>query len=127
MWLLHMEETDGVKIMPCRNCREYKLPELPCFGVDGYCLETRTIYKYSCSYFRGHTSQPFRDVLRMNGETLAERNERTMWRLKQITRAGYLVNVQWECELDDAGRPKLLAQPVVQQSPLHTRDALYGG
>ena len=37
MWLLHMEETDGVKIMHCRNVREYRLPELPRFNIDGYC------------------------------------------------------------------------------------------
>jgi len=43
-----------------------------------------------------------------------------MSRLKQMTRAGYLVNVQWECEFDDAGKP---AHP---QSPLRKRDALYG-
>jgi len=41
-----------------------------------------------------------------------------MSRLEQITRAGYLVNVQWECEFDDAGRPEVLAQPRVHQSPL---------
>jgi len=33
---------------------------------------------------------------------------------------GYLVKIQWECEFDDAG------MPAVQQSPLRTRDALYG-
>jgi len=44
-----------------------------------------------------------------------------MSRLKQMTRAGYLVKVQWECEFDDAGRPSL------QQRPLLTRDALYVG
>jgi hypothetical protein len=35
MWLLHMEQTDGVKIMHGRNGREYSLPKLPCFSVDG--------------------------------------------------------------------------------------------
>jgi len=40
MWLLHMVETDGVKIMHGRNGREYNVPELPQFRVDGYCPET---------------------------------------------------------------------------------------
>jgi len=40
MWLLHMEETDEVKIM---HGREYKEPELPQFSLNGYCPETRTI------------------------------------------------------------------------------------
>jgi len=46
MWLLHMEETDGVQIMHCRNGREYRLPELPNFSVDGYCPETNTNYEF---------------------------------------------------------------------------------
>jgi len=50
-----------------------------------------------------------------------------MSRLEQITRAGYLVMVQSEYEFDDAGRPELVAHPIVQQSPLCTRDVLYGG
>ena len=47
-----------------------------------------------------------------------------MSRLEQMTRAGYLVKVQWECQFEDTGRPELLA---LQTSPLRTRDALYGG
>ena len=37
MGLLHMEEMDDSKIMHARNGREYRLPELPRFSVDGYC------------------------------------------------------------------------------------------
>jgi len=50
-------------------------------------------------------------------------------RLEQITRAGYQVKVQCEFEIDDAGiaKPELFAHPTVLQSPLCTRDALYGG
>jgi len=43
MWLMYMQETDGIKIM---HGREYKEPELPQFAVDGYCPETRTIYEF---------------------------------------------------------------------------------
>ena len=32
MWLLHMEETDGVNIMHGRNGREYRLPEMTRFS-----------------------------------------------------------------------------------------------
>jgi len=46
MWLLHMEELDDCKIMHARNVREYRLPELPPFSVDGYCAETRTVYEF---------------------------------------------------------------------------------
>ena len=46
MWLLHMEETNGCKIMHARNGREYRLPELPRFSVDVSCPETRTVYEF---------------------------------------------------------------------------------
>jgi G:T-mismatch repair DNA endonuclease (very short patch repair protein) len=36
----------------------------------------------------------------VTGDTLAERYERTMSRLAQITQAGYEVDVQWECDID---------------------------
>jgi len=47
IWLLDMEQIDGVKILHDRNGREFKVPELPHFNVNGYCLETRTIYEFS--------------------------------------------------------------------------------
>ena len=74
------------------------------------------------------TCQPFRDVITTNGVTVAARYENTMVRLEQITRAGYQIKVQWECEFDDAGIEisELLAHPTVCQSSLCTRDALYG-
>jgi len=55
MWLLHMEHTDGVKIMHVRKGRQYNVPELPHFSVDGYCPETRTIYDFFGCYFHGHS------------------------------------------------------------------------
>ena len=70
MWLLHIEETDGGMIM---HVREYKVPELPQFSVDGYCPRTRTIFEFFGCYFHGHTCQPFRDVITTSGDTLAER------------------------------------------------------
>jgi len=72
-----------------------------------------------------HTCQQFQDVATLSGDTLSERYERTMSRLEQITRAGYEVKVQWECEFEE--KPDLLTHPVVRQTPLSTRDALYGG
>ena len=67
----------------------------------------------------------------MCGDTLAERYERTMSQLEPITGAGYQVKFQLECEFDDAEidnqKTELLTHPIVEQSPLHTQDALYGG
>jgi G:T-mismatch repair DNA endonuclease (very short patch repair protein) len=129
MWLLHLQQTDGVVIKHARNGREYKLPELPHFSVDGYCAETNTIYEYFGCHWHGHHCQRFCDIPTTNGDTLAARYEHSMSRLEQLTRAVYQVKVQWECEFDDAGiqTPELLAHPAVCQSPLCTRDALYGG
>ena len=67
----------------------------------------------------------------MGGDTLAERYERTMARIEQLKQAGYQVKIQWECDFDESGivnqKPELLTHPIVEQSPLNTRDALYGG
>ena len=67
----------------------------------------------------------------MVGDTLAEWYERTMSRLEQITQAGYQVKIRRVCEFDEAGivyqKPELLPHPIVEHSPLHKRDALYGG
>ena len=85
MWLLHMIEIEGCKIMHARNGREYRLPELPRFSVDVYCPETRTIYEFLGCFFHGYKCQPFRDHETMNEDTLAERYERIMSRIDQIT------------------------------------------
>jgi len=124
-----MEQADGLNIMHGRKFLDYMLPELPRFSVDGSCLETCTIYEFFECSFLSHTCQPFRDVSNLRNDILAERYERTLSRLEQITRAGYLGKVQWECEFDDAGivRPELYAHPIVQQIPLCNRDAVYGG
>jgi len=124
MWLLHLEETDGVLIMHCRNGREYRLPGLSNLSVDVYCPENNTICEYFGSFWHGHKCQPFRDVATLSVDTLEERYERTMSRLEQIIRAGYQVRVQWECEFEEI--PDLLTHPLVRQTPLCTLDALYG-
>ena len=36
-------KTDGMMII---HGREHRLPELPHFSVDGYCLETYIIYEF---------------------------------------------------------------------------------
>jgi hypothetical protein len=53
-----------------------------------------------------------------------------MTRLEQITKAGYEVKVMWECVFDRdilPNHPELLSHVLIQQTPLKTRDALYGG
>jgi hypothetical protein len=53
-----------------------------------------------------------------------------MSRLAQITQVVYDVDVHWECEYDRdilPSHPELKTQPIVENSPLKSRDALYGG
>ena len=65
MWLLHMQQTDGVRIMHGRNGRDDSLPEFASFSVNGYCPETRTFYEFLVAIFtalrvsRSVTSPPW--------------------------------------------------------------------
>ena len=127
MWLLHMERTDRCHIQHARNGREYRPPVLPHYSVDGYCAETRTIYEFLGCYYHGCKCQPFRDVKTLaSGQTLAEQYEQTLARIELLTRAGYTVKVQWECEFEGVA-DDLRAHPIVRHAPMNTRDALYGG
>jgi len=112
----------GHKILHGLNGREYRLPEIPNFSVDGFC--PGIVYEFYGCYFHGHACQPYRDVITKNGDTLAERYECTM------ARAGYKVEVQCECEFEGevlSRQPELKTHPVVGHSRLNTRDALYRG
>jgi hypothetical protein len=106
-----MEQTDGVAIKDARNGREYRLPELRHFSVDGYCAETNTIYEFIACYLHGCTCQPIRDIITTNGDTLAVRYEQTLVRLEQIPRAVYQAKFQWECEFDNAGSYTITVRP----------------
>ena len=79
IWLLHMEETDGVKIMRCRNGRGYSLPGLTHYSLDRYCPETRTFYEFFGCFYHGHTCLPFRDVTTLRSYTIAERYEQIIF------------------------------------------------
>ena len=97
MWLLHKEGADKCKILHARNGREYRLPEVPHFSVDGFCAETRTVFQFMGCFFHGCKCQPFRSLKTLGEDTLAERYEQTMLRIEQIANAGYTVIVMWEC------------------------------
>jgi len=125
-----MEQMDGCRIMHARNGREYRPPEFPNYSVDGYCPDTKIIYEFFRCFCHGHTCQTFRDVRNMGEINLAERYERTLARIEQITQAGYQVKIQWECEFDEAGivnqKPELLTHPIVEESLTHPRFTIRG-
>jgi G:T-mismatch repair DNA endonuclease (very short patch repair protein) len=109
------------------NGREYRLPDVPNLSVDGFCVQIRTMYEFFDCFWDGHTCLKFRDVIMKSGETLAERYEQTMQRVEKITRAGYQVIAQWECEFDReilSEHPELLTHRVFESEHLNTRDAL---
>ena len=91
MWILHMEQTGGCTIMHARNGREFRLPELPRYRVDGYFAETQTVYEFLGCFWHGCKCQPMRDQKTLDEDTLAERYEKTMARIEQIAAAGYTV------------------------------------
>ena len=67
--------TDGVDIKHARNRREYRLPDLPHFSVNGYCAEMNSVYEYYGCHGHGQACHAFRDVTIANGDTLAARYE----------------------------------------------------
>jgi len=83
------------------------------------------VYEVCGCFCYGNHCLSFLDIITTNGDNLAARYERTIYSVEHITRAGYQVKVQWECQFDDAGMetPELLAHPAVCRSPLCTRDA----
>jgi len=82
-----MEQVDGVKIKCARNGLEFRVPELPLYSVDAYCSVTRTIYEFLGRFCQCWVKcQTFRDIPTMNGDTLAERYERTISRIEGMTR-----------------------------------------
>ena len=121
MWILHMDQTDGCTIIHARNGREFRLPELLRYSVNGYCAETRTVYECLGCFWHGCKCQPMRDRKTLDEDTLAERYEKTMARIEQIAAAGYTIRVMWECKFDEEKiverKPELLTNPIVRHSP----------
>jgi hypothetical protein len=72
----------------------------------------------------------FRNITTLGGDDLAERYEQKMARLQQISSAGYTVEVECKCQFDKnilPHYPELKKHPIIQHTPLNTRDALYEG
>jgi G:T-mismatch repair DNA endonuclease (very short patch repair protein) len=114
-----IQGTGGRVIDTTRQKRSrYRFQEVPHLEVDGYFEETRTVYEFNRCYWHGcPTCQTLRDVPIVTEDILAEQYERNMDRLVFITRAGYKVDIQWECEYDRdilKDRPELQTLPIVE-------------
>jgi len=64
------------------------------------------VYEFFGCYYHGYTCQTVRDVITVSGDTLADKYERKMARIKQITLAGYGVKLQWDksSRIEDTSR-----------------------
>ena len=69
-------------------------------SVDYYCAETKTVYEFLGCFRHGCKCQPMPDHRTLDEDTLAERYEKTMSRIEQITAAGYSVKIKCECDFD---------------------------
>jgi hypothetical protein len=127
-WLVHREQTDGCKILHGGNGREYRLPDVPNLSVDGFCVEAGKVYDFF-SVSGNFTRACFSETSVRRLERRWPRDEQTMQKLEKITRAGYQVIVQWDCDFDReiVETSRTAHNPVVNRETLNTRDALYGG
>jgi hypothetical protein len=75
MWLVYTKKTDGCTILHGGNSREYRQPDVPNLSVDGFFVETGTVYEFFGSLWHGHTCLHFRDVSTAFGKSLIERYE----------------------------------------------------
>ena len=91
--------------------------------------QKRKLYEFLGCLYHGDTCQQFREVTSLGGDTQAERYEKIMARLQQLTGLGYTVEVVWECQFDRDNLPHHpeLKHPIVQSGLPKTRDTLYGG
>ena len=133
-WLAYIGQSRS-NIVHAGNGREVHLDRVPNVKVDGYCQETNEVFEYLGCFWHGCPScMPNRHTpIGKTTETLQGRYEETMARLQKIKDAGYNVVSIWGCEfrkllLQNPGLEKELgSHPYVKNSPIHIRDALYGG
>lgn len=72
--------------------------EIPTVGkVDGYCLETNTVYEYHGKFWHGHPDKHNpEDVNPISGKTYGELYAKTIERDQRIQDLGYNLIVKWE-------------------------------
>lgn len=106
---------------------EYKLP-IGGILVDGYDIETNTVYEFFGCYFHG-----CRTCFPHDSHFIDEKNTETQNRIIKIRSWGYNLVIEWEhdflnllkespeIELQICSRPRIL------HGPINIRDAVFGG
>jgi len=97
-WIKEMESNYGITIRHALSeGGEFKISEIG--KVDGYCLETNTVYEYHGDYWHGnplkYNSESINEV---NGITFGELYRRTMERDMNIRLLGYNLITKWTTE-----------------------------
>jgi hypothetical protein len=132
-WLTYLGQTRN-DISHAGNGREVSLDGLKNLKVDGYCAKTKEVFEYLGCFWRGCPCMSNRHVpIGNTNETLLSRYEETMARLQKIKDAGYKVISISGCEFKKLLREnpglenEICSHPIVRNSPINIRDALYGG
>jgi hypothetical protein len=90
-WIKQFEITESQKVIPIENSF---------FKVDGYNLETNTVYEYLGDYWHGHPSYWNRSngINHRNKIAFTELFEQTQTRLTNIMNLGYNIIYAWESD-----------------------------
>ena len=97
-WLSWVAATEGKFIEHNFNVGERRLTprNLP---VDGFCEESKEVFKYFECFFHGCTvCQPQDGVNPLNGKTFQELRRKTKEKLKLLEDCGFCVRFIWECQ-----------------------------
>ena len=99
-WLNYVEKSENINIIHFMNGGEYKIEGPEKIGkVDGYCLETNTVYEFHGDFYHGHPSifAPD-DINGVNHKSYGYLYNKTLERDKLIISKNYNLVVMWEHE-----------------------------
>ncbi|KAG5862844.1 hypothetical protein JTB14_020294 [Gonioctena quinquepunctata] len=133
-WLIREEHCRNIVINHAARGKETVLQG---FKVDGYCLQTNTIFEFQGCYFHGHPScfKHNRDKRLQDNpfETLSSRYETTIFKTNHLRSLGYEVVEKWECDFrkELQSNQEIVSytenHPMISYSPLDLRQAFMGG
>ena len=127
-WLAQKSAELGVRIRHARNGGEVRILDRP---VDGFVAPDLVLEFHGCFYHSCPRCYKDRDALHPHRRVPhREVYEATVERMEKLKRAGYRVEVQWEClfrQEVSAEELRKLRRPYIGADPLNPRDALFGG
>lgn len=105
-WLEHIAVTEGITIQHAANGGEYKIPKTN-YRVDGYCVETNTIYEFHGDLFHGNVERFGPDIKNnpFRTETVGELYKLTKAREDELLSLGYKLATIWEQDYDKLDIP----------------------